>query len=68
MMQNAVPARVEASRAFGAEVVLAENVHEAFALAERIEAEEGRTFVTVFGIGSRRSSPAMPSHSGCATC
>jgi threonine dehydratase len=52
MPQSADPFRVSRCRALGAEVVLAPDVHEAFALAERIEREEGRTFVHPFE-GSR---------------
>ena len=48
MPQNANPARVELCRSYGAEVVLKPNVHEAFAEVERIEKEEGRTFVHPF--------------------
>ncbi|HEY1427651.1 MAG TPA: threonine/serine dehydratase, partial [Caulobacteraceae bacterium] len=45
MMASASPVRVARSQAFGAEVVLAEDVKAAFATAERIAAEEGRFFV-----------------------
>ena len=48
MPRTASPARVEGSRAFGAEVLLVENVHEAFAEVRRIEAEEGRAFIHPF--------------------
>lgn len=48
MTRSANPARVAACRAFGAEVVLADDVHEAFALAERIREEEGRYLVQPF--------------------
>lgn len=48
MPATANPARVALCRRLGAEVVLVENVHQAFALAERIEHEEGRTFVHPF--------------------
>jgi len=48
MVSSANPSRVESCRAFGADVVLAENVHEAFAVAERIQREEGRFFVHPF--------------------
>src|SRR5210317_725161 len=48
MVSSANPSRVESCRAFGGEVVLAENVHDAFALAERIQREEGRYFVHPF--------------------
>lgn len=48
MVSSANPSRIESCRAFGGEVVLAENVHDAFALAERIQREEGRYFVHPF--------------------
>jgi threonine dehydratase len=48
MPQNANPARVQLCRSYEAEVVLMPNVHEAFAEVERIEREEGRTFVHPF--------------------
>ena len=48
MPRTANPARVEGSRAYGAEVVLVEDVHEAFARVKQIESEEGRTFVHPF--------------------
>jgi threonine dehydratase len=48
MPKTANPARVALCRAWGGEVVLVNDVHEAFAVAERIQAEEGRTFVHPF--------------------
>lgn len=48
MPRTANPARVAASRAWGAEVVLVDDVHAAFAEVERIRDEEGRTFVHPF--------------------
>ena len=48
MMKSANPARVRACREYGAEVVLAEDVHEAFDVAERIQREEGRYFLHPF--------------------
>ena len=42
------PFRVARCHVLGAEVVLAEDVHAAFALAERIERDEGRAFVHPF--------------------
>jgi threonine dehydratase len=48
MISSANPSRIAACRSFGADVVLAENVHEAFAVAERIQEEEGRFFVHPF--------------------
>jgi threonine dehydratase len=48
MPRTANPARVDTCRAEGAEVVLAADVHAAFVEAQRIEREEGRTFVHPF--------------------
>ncbi len=48
MPKVADPYRVARCAALGAEVVLAEDVHAAFALAERIEREEGRALVHPF--------------------
>lgn len=48
MPKTADPLRVARCRALGAEPVLAEDVHVAFDLAQRIEREEGRTFVHPF--------------------
>jgi threonine dehydratase len=48
MPSNANPGRIAGCRAYGAEVVLVNNVHEAFEAVRRIEREEGRTFVHPF--------------------
>ncbi|HEV8357174.1 MAG TPA: pyridoxal-phosphate dependent enzyme [Gemmatimonadales bacterium] len=48
MFKGADPLRVARSRALGAEVVLAADVHAAFGEAERIERDEGRSFVHPF--------------------
>lgn len=48
MPETADPFRVARCSALGAEVVLAKDVHAAFALAERIEREEGRAMVHPF--------------------
>jgi threonine dehydratase len=45
MIMNANPLRVERCRHFGAEVVLADDVHGAFDVAEEIQEREGRFFV-----------------------
>ena len=45
MLAKANPARVERARRYGAELVMVSGVAEAFAIADRIAAEEGRTFV-----------------------
>ena len=48
MFKGADPYRIERCRGLGAETLLAEDVHEAFALTERIERDEGRRFVHPF--------------------
>ncbi|MBL8989840.1 MAG: pyridoxal-phosphate dependent enzyme [Gemmatimonadetes bacterium] len=48
MPRTASPARVAVCHRFGAEVVLAEDVAEAFALVKQIEQAEGRSFVHPF--------------------
>ena len=48
MVSSANPYRVESCRSFGGEVVLVDNVHDAFDVAERIQQEEGRYFVHPF--------------------
>lgn len=48
MPRNANPARVERCKALGAEVLLVDDVHVAFDEVERIQKEEGRTFVHPF--------------------
>lgn len=48
MPKSANPARVAGCRAYGAEVVLVDDVHQAFAEVRRIEREEGRAFVHPF--------------------
>jgi threonine dehydratase len=48
MISTANPARVEACRAFGAELVLTDDIHKAFELADDIQKNEGRFFVHPF--------------------
>lgn len=60
MPKTADAIRVEGCKALGAEVVLAENVEEAFKEVERLRAEEGRTMLHPF------ESPHMTL--GAATC
>lgn len=48
MISSANPVRVAACRAYGAELIMVDDVHEAFAVAESIENEEGRFFVHPF--------------------
>ena len=48
MIRRANPARIAACRSYGAEVVLADDVHQAFDIAQRIRDEEGRYLVHPF--------------------
>jgi threonine dehydratase len=48
MIKNASPVRIEACRHYGAEVILADDVHAAFELVEEIRETEGRYFVHPF--------------------
>ena len=48
MTGSANPYRVAACKAYGAEVVVVDDVHEAFEVARRIEQQEGRYFVHPF--------------------
>lgn len=48
MIGTANPLRIERCREYGAEVILVDDVHDAFEVAERIQAEEGRFFVHPF--------------------
>ena len=48
MMKGANSFRVSQCRAYGAEIVFADDVHQAFDIVKRIEEEEGRSFVHPF--------------------
>ena len=48
MLRSANRSRVAACEAYGAEVVMADDVHQAFELAQKIRDEEGRFFVHPF--------------------
>lgn len=48
MLGSANPMRVQLCKDYGAEVVIAGDAHDAFALAEKIQKEEGRFFVHPF--------------------
>lgn len=48
MIETANPARVAACKAYGAELVMAGDAHEAFDTVRRIESKEGRSFVHPF--------------------
>lgn len=48
MLSSANLSRIEAARSYGAELILVDDVHEAFQVAERIQHTEGRFFVHPF--------------------
>jgi len=48
MLAAASPVRIEACRSYGAELVLVDNVHTAFSVAEQIQRDEGRFLVHPF--------------------
>ena len=48
MLGSANPFRVAVCREYGAEVIIVDDVHEAFEVAEKIERDEGRFFVHPF--------------------
>ena len=48
MISTANPARVEACRSYGAEIVFTDDIHDAFRIAEAIQKDEGRFFVHPF--------------------
>jgi len=48
MIRSANPSRIESCRSWGAEVVLADDVHRAFEIAEKIQQDEQRFFVHPF--------------------
>lgn len=48
MIGTANPYRIKACKSYGAEVILVDDVHEAFEVAKSIEREEGRFFVHPF--------------------
>ncbi len=48
MIRSANPSRIAACRSFGADIVFADDVHEAFKIAENIREQEGRYFVHPF--------------------
>ncbi|MGV7222025.1 MAG: threonine ammonia-lyase [Nitrospinales bacterium] len=48
MPKNANPLRMQLSRDLGAEIVLADNPHDAFSRVEKIKKDEGRTFIHPF--------------------
>src|SRR5258708_8415180 len=63
MAKTANPFRIQCCRSYGAEVVLADDVHQAFDTVRRIEAEESRSFVHPFeGPFTSRGTATAPLH------
>ena len=48
MLGSANPYRIAVCREYGAEVIIVDDVHEAFEVAEKIESDEGRFFIHPF--------------------
>jgi threonine dehydratase len=48
MSKGAVPAKLQATRAYGAEIVLAEDVHRGFEIVHELERERGLVFIHPF--------------------
>ena len=68
MISSANPVRIEACRSYGAELILVEDVHEAFAVAERIQTEEGRFFVHPFEGSAVATGTGMVGMEICEQC
>ena len=66
MPKSASPIRVARVRSYGGEVVLVDDVGQAFAKAEEIQKEEGRTFVHPYEgpLTAARRLPASNLHAG----
>ena len=68
MISSANPVRIEACRSYGAELILVDDVHEAFAVAEKIQAEEGRFFVHPFEGSAVATGTGMVGLEVCEQC
>jgi len=68
MISTANPVRIEACRAYGAELILVDDVHEAFAVAEKIQTEEGRFFVHPFEGSAVATGTGMVGMEICEQC
>ena len=68
MISTANPVRIAACRAYGAELLLVDDVHEAFEVAERIEREEGRFFVHPFEGAAIATGTGMVGLEICEQC
>jgi len=68
MIGTANPVRIEACRAYGAELILVDDVHEAFAVAEKIQTEEGRFFVHPFEGSAIATGTGMVGIEICEQC
>jgi len=68
MISSANPVRIAACRAYGAELVLVDDVHQAFEVAERIQSEEGRFFVHPFEGAAIATGTGMVGLEVCEQC
>jgi threonine dehydratase len=68
MLATANPFRIEKCRSYGAELVLADDVHEAFHVAERIQKREGRFFVHPFEGAAIAAGTGMVGLEICEQC
>ena len=68
MIGSANPSRIAACKAMGGEVVMVDDVHEAFEVAESIQEEEGRFFVHPFegaGVATGTGTLGLEIHEQC---
>jgi len=68
MVASANPARIAASRAYGAELVMVDDVHQAFEVAEQIRVNEGRYLVHPFEGKSIATGTGMVGLEICEQC
>lgn len=68
MIDTANPARVEACRHYGAEIVFTNDIHEAFSIADRIQREEGRFLVHPFEGAEIATGTGMVGVEVCEQC
>jgi threonine dehydratase len=69
MVRSANPARVDACRGYGAEIILVDTVHEAFTVAEQVQNEEGRFLVHPFegpAVATGTGMVGLEIHEQCA--
>ena len=68
MVASANPVRIAASRAYGAELVMVDDVHQAFEVAEQIRVNEGRYLVHPFEGKSIATGTGMVGLEICEQC